>query len=125
MAEAPSYPIPSPDLPGNESAKSSLIPLSILTVLTFLGGIALYIAATWGAGEGWFGRPVREAEEKPRTTGSAPSKMEEWFASDMKEDQVGNVREAMKVERSEGSQEFRFRVPSIDRSAGGAAAAQS
>ncbi|SNX87754.1 uncharacterized protein MEPE_06464 [Melanopsichium pennsylvanicum] len=38
--------------------KILLIPLCTITVLTFFSGLALYIAATWGSGEGWFGQPL-------------------------------------------------------------------
>lgn len=49
---------PVPGSKWEEIRKILLIPLCIVTALTFMGGVSLYAAATYGSGEGWFGRPV-------------------------------------------------------------------
>ncbi len=50
--------------------KILLIPLCIVTVLTFIAGVGLYIAATWGSGEGWFEKaPLVNLDEKAQTIG--------------------------------------------------------
>ncbi|KAF6767207.1 hypothetical protein PSEUBRA_003229 [Kalmanozyma brasiliensis GHG001] len=94
-----------------------LIPLSILVVLSFLTGVSMYVAATWGSGEGWFGRPVEEVVgEKGQTIGGVPAARE--FPAEKKEVAKGEAvgeREKEAVGRtSTGSGVFRFRVPSLD-----------
>ena len=107
-----------------------------MTVLTFFAGVGLYIAATWGRGEGWFGRDLAGEDEEGgdkkvaegRTIGYPPEKMtseatQESVIEGGAEGEIGENREAKGKGKeteevgegrraSDGS--FQFRVPSID-----------
>lgn len=92
--------------------KILLIPLSIVTVLTFLAGVGLYIAATWGCGEGWFGKDLNAGEK----LGAAPGDIKVVVEEKRKQMEIHEGTEEKKEEagrrNSDGS--FQFRVPSLD-----------
>ena len=102
-----------------------LIPLCTLTVLTFIAGLGMYVAATWGSGEGWFGRPVtapgeeavggkgKTIQEKPKEVdhlGGIGEKLGEKGKQSEEEEGVGTGVGGVR----EGSGEFRYRVPSLN-----------
>lgn len=82
-----------------------------MTILTFLAGVGLYIAATWGSGEGWFGRPVVDDEEgkdgKGRVLGEKPAEItaDGGLAEKMKEkgQSVDEVEKGKGKEKEEGT----------------------
>jgi hypothetical protein len=79
-----------------------LIPLCIVTVLTFIAGVGLYVAATWGSGEGWFEKRLAAAnlDEKGQTIGPGQPDVfpQEKFATSNKERESG---------------QFQFKAPSV------------
>lgn len=88
-----------------------------MTVLTFLAGVALYIAATWGSGEGWFGRPLPGEEEDKDE--KVAIKAEEGQTIGFPEDKKAAPSQEEAQEQKDGTErersgEFQFRVPSIN-----------
>lgn len=102
-----------------------LIPLCTLTVLTFIAGLGMYVAATWGSGEGWFGRPLtapgeeavggkgKTIQEKPKEVddlGGIGEKLDEKAKQSEEEEGLGTGVVGVR----QGSGEFRYRVPSLN-----------
>lgn len=68
----------------------------------------MYVAATWGRGEGWFGRPV-PGEQDEKTMPGTGQVLGSGELKDEKKEEKGREKEIMA-----GEGEFRFRAPSLE-----------